>query len=96
MEKKKDKIEYANDLGVFLPHYELGEHRIICPNCSSQRNKKYDKCLHRYWINLRNFDSNMYLSKLIKNWFYENIFLGSNILWFVLFHNLWMFFKNIL
>jgi twinkle protein len=45
MEKKKDKIEYANDLGVFLPHYELGEHRIICPNCSSQRNKKYDKCL---------------------------------------------------
>ena len=45
MEKKKDKIEYANDLGVFLPHYELGEHRIVCPNCSSQRNKKYDKCL---------------------------------------------------
>ena len=45
MEKKKNKIEYANELGVFLPHYELGEHRITCPNCSNHRNKKYDKCL---------------------------------------------------
>jgi len=45
MEKKKDKREYANDLGVFLPHYDMGEHRIVCPNCSSQRNKKYEKCL---------------------------------------------------
>ena len=45
MEQKKNKIEYANEQGISLPHYEVGEHRIICPNCSGQRNKKYEKCL---------------------------------------------------
>ena len=45
MEQKKNKIEYTNEQGIFLPHYELGEHRIICPNCSNHRNKKYEKCL---------------------------------------------------
>jgi len=45
MSKNKSKIEYANEQGIFLPHYDLGEHRIICPNCSSNRNKKYQKCL---------------------------------------------------
>jgi len=45
MNTQKNKKEYANDEGIFLPHYELGEHRIVCPNCSSSRRKKYDECL---------------------------------------------------
>jgi len=45
MEQKKDKRERANEVGIFLPNYELSEHRIICPNCSSNRHKKHDECL---------------------------------------------------
>jgi hypothetical protein len=36
---EKNKREYANELGIFLPHYELGEHRIRCPQCSIQEEK---------------------------------------------------------
>ncbi len=45
MQKYKNKIERANELGIFLPHYNMGEHRIRCPNCSNMRKKKYDNCL---------------------------------------------------
>ena len=45
MEQKKNKRERANELGIFLPHYEFGEHRILCPNCSNHRHKKHDNCL---------------------------------------------------
>ena len=40
MEKFKNKIERANELGIFLPHYNMGEHRMRCPNCSNMRKKK--------------------------------------------------------
>ena len=41
----KSKIERANELGIYLPHYNNYEHRITCPNCSKTRKKKNDNCL---------------------------------------------------
>jgi twinkle protein len=41
----KSKVERANELGIYLPHYNSDEHRTTCPNCSNARKKKNDNCL---------------------------------------------------
>ena len=41
----KSKVERANELGIYLPHYNSDEHRTTCPNCSNTRRKKNDNCL---------------------------------------------------
>ena len=45
MEKRKSKIERANDVGIYLRNYDIGEQRIICPTCSPTRKKRNDNCL---------------------------------------------------
>ena len=45
MLQKKNKIERANELGIYLRHYQIGEQRVICPECSPTRKKKNDNCL---------------------------------------------------
>ena len=45
MEQRKNKVERANELGIFLRNYDMGEQRIQCPTCSPTRKKKNDNCL---------------------------------------------------
>ena len=45
MEKRKSKIERANDVGIYLRNYDIGEQRVICPSCSPTRKKRNDNCL---------------------------------------------------
>ena len=40
-----NKIEKANELGVYLRNYDIGEQRIRCPSCSPNRKKNNDNCL---------------------------------------------------
>ena len=45
MEQRKSKIERANDVGIYLRNYDIGEQRVICPSCSPTRKKRNDNCL---------------------------------------------------
>jgi hypothetical protein len=38
-------IDKLTQVGIRLDGYKIGEHRLICPQCSHLRRKKKDRCL---------------------------------------------------